>query len=61
MKSEVRFTLIAPRDRGFVAARLRSKRKNAPTNNAPIHQWESEGGLTNPLGLADLRVPPDLA
>ena len=62
MKSEVRFTLMDPRDRGFVAARLRRKRKNAiPTNYAQIYLSESEGGMTAPLELRDMRVIPDSA
>jgi hypothetical protein len=48
-KGEARFTLLDPRNRGMVAALLRTKRKNAiPTHNAQIREWESEGGLTTP-------------
>jgi hypothetical protein len=49
MKGEARFTLLDPRNRGMMAALLRSKRQNAiPTDNAQIREWESEGGLTTP-------------
>jgi len=62
MKSETRFTVMDARDRGLVAALLRSKRKNAiPANNAQILQWEGEGGLTTSSELADMRAAPNSA
>ena len=60
MKGEARLTLLDPRNRGMVAALLRSKRKNAiPTDNAQIREWESEGGLMTPS--AEVRVASDSA
>ena len=55
MKIGAWITAAGARDRGTVAALLRSKRKSAiPARAAQIQEWESEGGsITAPSQIAD--------